>query len=205
MERYAERIRALTPDERIRLRDAIALTRGTAARRLVAYILPRSGHAIDEAALADFARRELPAYMVPSAFVAVESFALTTAGKVDRDALADPFVSRRLERRSGAPRGAVEEALAHVWCDVLAISHVNRDDDFFAHLGGHSLLATRLLAAIQRAMNVALPVRLLFEAPTIAQLAVRIEDGIAGTPDDAPAIERLSREQRHMRSRQLEP
>jgi acyl carrier protein len=199
MRPYLDTLRELTLDERASLRDRIALIRDTARRRLVAYVLPEDGHTLDEVELTNFARSELPEYMVPAAFVAVESFPLTSSGKIDRDALPDPFVARNAERPGAAPRGALEESLARVWCDVLGIPQLRRDDDFFADLGGHSLLATRLLAAVRRVMGVQLPVGLLFQAPTVAKLAKAIENKSAGAFDDAPALERLPRTARPLR------
>jgi acyl carrier protein len=201
---YLDRLAALSLDERAALRDRIALLRSTARRRLVAYVIPRAGRTVDEIELANFARGELPEYMVPAAFVAVESFPLSATGKIDRAALPDPFVARPARHRGTAPRGALEESLARVWSDVLGLSHVGRDDDFFAHLGGHSLLATRLLAAVRRVVGVQLPVGLLFEAPTVAKLAKAIEQKSAGTFNDAPALERLPRTARPLHIDELD-
>jgi len=191
---YAARVRALTREERTRLRDRIQSARGAAGRRLIAYVEPRPGEAVDSAALADFLRRDLPEYMVPSLFVAVDGFPITSSGKIDRSALPDPFASPRTARRGGPPQGPTEHGLARVWMDVLGLTDLQRDDDFFADLGGHSLLVTRLLAAIQRALAVDLSVSALFQAPTVAKLASLIDQEKAGGSEvDAPAIERVPR------------
>jgi hypothetical protein len=203
MGRYTERLHAMTPDQRLRVAErAVAVVRGAGAR-LVAYVVPRPGAALDPAALAELARAELPSYMVPSAFVLVDALPLTPSGKVDRSALPDPFAhqARAGDRDAGGePQAPLERALAALWSELLAIDAIGLDQDFFADLGGHSLLATRLLAAVRSTTGVHVPVRAFFEAPTVRGLAGTIEALAAGTPaEGAPAIEPISRESRRMR------
>jgi amino acid adenylation domain-containing protein len=120
-------------------------------------------------------RTQLPEYMVPSAFVLLEALPLSPNGKVDRKALPAPDQSRpELEEAYAAPRTSVEQALADLWAEVLGIERVGTQDNFF-ELGGHSLLATQVISRVRKAMQVELPLRALFEAPTVAGLADRIE------------------------------
>ncbi|NOK09188.1 non-ribosomal peptide synthetase, partial [Corallococcus exercitus] len=161
--------------------------------RLVAYVVAKPGQALDEAALREHARRQLPESMVPSAVMVLEALPLTPNGKVDRKELPAPELPRS-EHRFVAPVTPTEQVLAGLWSRLLRVEPVGLHDDFFA-LGGHSLLATRLLSAVRGAFGVELPVRALFDASTLAALAARI-DAVrleqAGTL--APALEPVSRE-----------
>src|SRR5579862_936064 len=109
--------------------------------------------------------------MVPSALVVVDRFPLTPNGKVDRKALPAPDTSRPvLGQQYVAPESEVEQKLAKVWAEVLGLDCVGVHDNFF-DLGGHSILAVRLFVRMEAVFNKRLPVALLFEAPTVAQLA----------------------------------
>ncbi len=120
-------------------------------------------------------QEKLPSHMIPSAFVLMETFPLTPNGKVDRQALPSPsFMRPELETHYVAPRDTVEETLVNLWTDVLGVDPIGVHDDFF-ELGGHSLLATQLTSRIRDAFNVNLPLRALFEAPTIASLKEYLE------------------------------
>ena len=114
--------------------------------------------------------RSLPEYMIPSAFVFLEALPLTPNGKVDRRPCPRPSSARAEAPGSGRPRGAVEEALAAIWADVLASRRVGVHDNFF-DLGGHSLLAARLLGRLHDTFAVDVPLRSLFQQPTVAGLA----------------------------------
>jgi amino acid adenylation domain-containing protein len=138
-------------------------------KRLVAYV---AGDAETDV-LRERLRRELPEYMVPSAFVALGQLPLTPNGKLDRRALPAPEHAADPERYA-APRTPTEEVLAGIWAEVLGVERVGTGDNFFA-LGGHSLLATRVVARIGPVLGVEIPLRALFEAPTVAELAARIE------------------------------
>ncbi|MFJ6620662.1 amino acid adenylation domain-containing protein [Kitasatospora sp. NPDC091335] len=160
-------------------------------RRLVAYLVPRDGTAPDIAALRAFLGDQLPEYMIPSLWVELPELPLTSSKKVDRKALPAPEAGRpQLERDYLAPRTPAEELIARTWGEVLGLDRIGVHDGFF-DLGGHSLLATRVLARLRLAFAVELPLRLLFEAPTIALQAEAVEraveDEIAGLSDEEVA------------------
>ncbi|HLL47748.1 MAG TPA: amino acid adenylation domain-containing protein, partial [Longimicrobiaceae bacterium] len=138
-------------------------------KRLVAYVVGE----VDAGELRARLRRSLPEYMVPAAFVALERLPLTPTGKLDRRALPAPERGGAGERYV-APRTPAEEVLAGIWAEVLGVERVGTAENFF-DLGGHSLLATRVVARAQAALEVELPLRALFEAPTVAGLAQRVE------------------------------
>ncbi|HEX5872256.1 MAG TPA: amino acid adenylation domain-containing protein, partial [Longimicrobium sp.] len=165
---------------------AVALMR---EERLVAYVVASAPDAPPVGTeLRAFLRERLPEYMVPSAFVALDAFPLTPAGKIDRAAL--PAVDAKPEARAFvAPRTPQEQALAEIWREVLRLDKVGAEDDFF-ELGGHSILATQVLSRVRRALGVELPLRALFEAPTVRALAERL-GGAAAT--DGPPLVRTER------------
>jgi acyl carrier protein len=124
------------------------------------------------AELGDLLRLKLPGFMLPSAYVVLDALPMTPNGKVDRRALPSPATGA--STLTGAsyvpPRTAVESLLAGMWSQVLGLERVGINDDFFT-LGGHSLLATQLLARIYSTFQVEIPLRRLFETPTVATLA----------------------------------
>jgi amino acid adenylation domain-containing protein len=123
------------------------------------------------AELRDFLRGLLPDPMIPEAFVWLERLPLTPNGKLDRRALPDPAREEpREEDRFEPPANPVEEGVAAIWSELLALGRVGRHDDFF-ELGGHSLLAARVVAALQERFGVDVPLRTLFEKPTVAGVA----------------------------------
>ena len=134
--------------------------------------------------LRDALRKTLPDYMVPSAFVALDALPLTPNGKVDRAALPAPA---DLRRPAGAPpRTATEGTLAAVFADVLGLAQAGVDEDFF-ELGGHSLLAVRLTTRIRDQLGVDVPLRAIFDAPTVAALAA-VVDAAEGGPAVPPLV-----------------
>jgi len=139
------------------------------------------------AALAD----ELPEYMVPSTFTVLDALPLTANGKVDRRALPDPaeagVSTAGGEHPFEPPATATEEAVAALWRELLGAERVGRHDDFF-QLGGHSLLATRLVSRMRRELGVELPLKRLFEAPTVAGVAERIDALAGGTGGGAGGV-----------------
>ncbi|MGW6626178.1 amino acid adenylation domain-containing protein, partial [Nocardia sp. NPDC055002] len=138
--------------------------------RLVAYLV---GADIDVAQVKSTLSAGLPSYMVPAAFVVLDALPLNVNGKLDRKALPEPEFEAQTFR---APSTPIEEIVAGVFADVLGAERVGADDDFFA-LGGNSLLATQVAARLGAALDSRVPVRLLFEASTVAGLAVKVEQG----------------------------
>jgi amino acid adenylation domain-containing protein len=144
-------------------------------KRLVAYITARNeaGPGVDE--LREQLKAVLPEYMVPSAFVTLPILPLTPNGKLDRRALPAPAQDAYASRTYEAPHTEIEETLAGIWKELLRVERVGRQDHFF-DLGGHSLLALQVIARIHSALSVDVPMRLLFQFPTLEALAARIED-----------------------------
>jgi amino acid adenylation domain-containing protein len=143
--------------------------------RLVAYVVPVSGQEVRTAELRTFLRERLPAYMEPSAFMTLAALPLTPNRKVDRGALPAP-AALAADTAAGAfvaPRNRTEERLAELWSEILGLERVGVETSFFA-LGGHSILATRLMFRIQKVFQVDLPLRTLFESPTVAALAASV-------------------------------
>jgi acyl-CoA synthetase (AMP-forming)/AMP-acid ligase II len=143
------------------------------AKRLVAYLTLRGGAAPPDPIpeIRSFLRERLPEYLVPSAFVVMEAFPLSPAGKVDRLSLPEPSAADLAAAGEYvAPRTPLEEALAALWSEVLQVARVGAHDAFW-DLGGHSLLATQILTRMRDLFGVQVPIRTLFEAPTVAKLA----------------------------------
>jgi len=158
---------------------------------LVAYVVP-VGDAVPPAELRDALKRHLPEYMVPAAFVALGRIPLTAHGKLDRAALPEPAAAGTAATGDDghvAPRTPVEEVVAAIWAEVLRADRVGAHDDFFA-LGGHSLRATQVVARIREVFGVSVPLRALFESPTVAQLAGEVEalrrQGLPALPPVVP-------------------
>ncbi|WSY60036.1 amino acid adenylation domain-containing protein [Nocardia sp. NBC_00881] len=157
--------------------QAVAVvTTSSLGEQLVAYVVPAPSQQIDPVALRSAVGEVVPAYMVPAAVVVLDAFPLNTSGKLDRKALPAPEFETKTFR---APSTPIEEIVAGVFADVLGIERVGVDDDFFM-LGGNSLIATQVTARVGEVLSTRVPVRVLFEAPTVAALAVRVEQQ-AGT------------------------
>jgi amino acid adenylation domain-containing protein len=142
--------------------------------RLVAYVVPAGEAAALEPTLRRFLAERLPEHMVPSLFVLLSRLPRKPNGKLDRAALPEPGSARpHLESDYVAPATPVEEALAEIWQEVLGLDRVGANDRFF-DLGGHSLLATQVLARLRETFDVDVPVRALFEQPSVAGLAAAL-------------------------------
>ncbi|WP_225728603.1 non-ribosomal peptide synthase/polyketide synthase [Nocardia sp. JCM 34519.1] len=147
-------------------------------KQLVGYVVP-DGNAVDGREVRRWVADRLPEYMVPVAVLVIESIPLTANGKVDRDALPDPELVSSVAYR--APSGERERVLAELFGEVLGRERIGVDDGFF-ELGGHSLLATRLVSRIRMVLRVEVPIRAIFDAPTVAQLATRLDAGGRARP-----------------------
>jgi amino acid adenylation domain-containing protein len=164
--------------------------------RLVAYMTTEQKIKPTVTELRGFLSQALPEYMIPSAFVFLDRLPLSSNGKVDRNALPPPDQARpELEKDFVPPRTPVEEMLAGLWVEILGLDRAGVYDNFF-ELGGHSLLATRLMSRIRQVFEVELPLRQVFGASTIAELAENIETALReGQRFSAPRISPVSRDQ----------
>ncbi|WP_231995158.1 phosphopantetheine-binding protein, partial [Mycobacterium sp. 852002-10029_SCH5224772] len=176
---------ALTALEGVEQAVVIAREDRPGDKRLVGYVTESSSGTVDPGELRIALAERLPEYMVPAAVVVLAALPLTPNGKLDTRALPAPGYQNAGYR---APASPVEEILAGVFAEVLGLERVGVDDSFF-DLGGDSLLAMRLIAAIEMGLDADLSVRAVFEAPTVAQLALRVsEDG--GRREPLVALER---------------
>ena len=182
--------------EHVAVREAVVVAREEVAgdKRLVAYVLLSETAATTTAELRLYLKGRLPEHMVPSAFVVLESLPLTANGKVDRSRLPAPEQSRaELGEAYVGPRTALEEALCGIWSEVLNVERVGVFDNFF-ELGGHSLLATQAASRMRTLAGVEVPLRWLFERPTVGELAPRVADELrGGAVAVAPPVERVAR------------
>jgi amino acid adenylation domain-containing protein len=166
---------------------------------LVAYVVGREAEIqLSTSDLRHYVQEKLPDYMVPSFIINLEKLPLTPNGKIDRRMLPVPQ-----EKDSAhqvwymSPRTPVEELLVEMWCEVLGRSQIGIHDNFF-ELGGHSLLATRFMSRVQAVLQVRMPLRYLFEGPTIAQFAHRVEQALLtkhGLLNELPPLVPVSRTQ----------
>jgi len=163
-----------------RIKEAAVIAREDVSgeKRLVAYVTSREeGICPSAEELRAYLKRALPEYMVPSAFVALDALPLTPSGKLDRRAL--PVPAEQPQAHYEGPRTSTEVRLAAIWSEVLRAPLIGRSDDFFA-LGGHSLLALQVVARIRDWFHVELPLKELFDQPTLQSLATCIDRTLAG-------------------------
>ena len=157
-------------------------------KRLVGYVVSHDGQELSETALRSELKQRLPEFMVPATLVVVEKLPLTPSGKVDRKRLPDSGRKAGIEEQYVSPRNITEEIICGIWEELLKREPIGVARNFF-ELGGHSLLATQVVTRISDALHVDLPVRKLFEAPTIAELAHVIEPlRAAGDIEKIPPI-----------------
>ena len=175
-----------------RVRGAAVAVHGTdARRRLVGYVV---APAPDPRELREHLRARLPDYLVPAEFVVLDALPVNRNGKVDRAALPAPGTRRPGPARP--PATATEVAIARIWRQVLDLDRVDADDDFFA-LGGHSLLATRVISRLRSELRLDVPVKAIFEHPTVAGLAAAVE--LSESAVEEPVASRLPRQARSLR------
>ncbi|HEX3128840.1 MAG TPA: non-ribosomal peptide synthase/polyketide synthase [Thermoanaerobaculia bacterium] len=180
----------LAQEPAVRQAAVLAIGEDGTQKHLAVFAVVSEPHAVSgseemEDALRSRLAARLPEYMVPSSFTFVDTLPLTAHGKVDRKALARLAPARRQEAEWVAPATATEVGLAGLWSDLLGAERVGRRDHFF-ELGGHSLIATRLISRVSDAFGVELPLRSIFEAPVLADLASRVDAALAAGPDAAP-------------------
>ena len=187
-------------EEHAGIRQAVVLAVDAAdgTRRLVAYVVPADAAAPDAAELRRSLGTRLPEPMIPTQFVEIAAIPLTPSGKIDRLALPQAgTLVPHAQRSVVAARNPTEAALVAIWSELLAMKpeQIGVHDHFFADLGGHSLLATQLVSRVRSSLKVEIPLRRLFESPTIEALAREIDAG-GGTsaPPSAPRIERMDRD-----------
>ncbi len=177
---------ALAGHPRLRACAVVALPDPSGGKRLAAYVVARDGEAPRASELRAYLRERLPEHMVPSFFIPLPALPTTAHGKLDRAALPAPEASGDPGSQT-APRDALEELLAELFAEVLGVPRVGIRDSFF-DLGGHSLLATQLVARLREALAVEIPLRRLFERPTVADLAADLRTGVGAARADGGAI-----------------
>ncbi|HEY0174505.1 MAG TPA: amino acid adenylation domain-containing protein, partial [Pyrinomonadaceae bacterium] len=159
----------------------------TGEGRLVGHVARRAGHEVSGEELRQYLAGRVPGYMVPAVVAVLERLPLTANGKVDRAALPEVTV----ERPAGAgerPVGEIEEVIARLWEQVLGVEGVGRRENFF-EAGGHSLRATQLMSRVRETFGVQIPLVVLFERPTVAELAAAVEDALrAGSSLTIPPV-----------------
>src|SRR6266536_3814225 len=186
------------------VKQVVALARedGQGDKRLLAYVVPkRASSSVSAAAtevtgesLRAYLKQELPDYMVPQAIVVLPKLPLNANGKIDRHALPEP--EQLIQTKTYvAPRTPTEQTIAEIWAEVLRREKntIGAEDNFF-DLGGHSLLATQVVSRIRRILNIELPLRTLFESPTVATLALQAEKTETSKQPEIPPLVRAPRD-----------
>ncbi|HEV2318331.1 MAG TPA: non-ribosomal peptide synthetase, partial [Verrucomicrobiae bacterium] len=172
---------------------AAVIARGSGAeeKHLVAYITLKDAD-LSATDLREFLKKKIPEYMVPSVFVVLNRLPLTSNGKLDRAGLPTPDGANTLQDQAGvAPLTGIEKTVADILASLLKLDKVDREANFFA-LGGHSLLGTQLIARIRDALGIDLPLRRIFDSPTVASLSAEIE-GILVAEVEAMSEEEVQR------------
>jgi acyl carrier protein len=174
-----------------RVHQAVVIVSGDEPgyQQLVAYIVAAEEAPTDNE-LRDYLRHKLPDYMIPSAFVVLEELPMTSNGKVNRLALPTPTGAQLATGKDFvAPRTDVEKQLATIWTEVLKRDRVGVNDNFF-EIGGHSLLATQVISRVRKHFQVEVPLRSMFESPTVATLAAVLQVKQKVRPAPVPALRR---------------
>ena len=162
------------------VREAVVIAREEVPgdQRLVAYLIADGQASSNVAELRRFLQEELPDYMIPADFIWLEALPLSPSGKLDRRALPTPDRLRpEMEPALEAPQTEIEKVLASIWIQLLGIDRLGIHDNFF-ELGGHSLLATRVMARVQAQLGIELPLRVMFDSPTVAEFAAAVEGAL---------------------------
>jgi amino acid adenylation domain-containing protein len=170
--------------EHPRVREAVVVTDskgGDAGRRLLAFVAAAESEPVSADEVRAYLRERLAPYEIPSAIVVLDALPLTPNGKIDTDALPDLTFNQSRGALGATPRDALERALLKMWCQVLGIESISPLDDFF-DLGGHSLMAVTLFALIEKDTGLRLPLSMIFEAPTVRQMAEVLRSNGWATP-----------------------
>jgi amino acid adenylation domain-containing protein len=177
----------------VRQASATVKTSAAGSARLVAYVVPEDGAGAEPEDLRRFLKDRLPEFMVPTLFVRLRELPLSANGKVDRRALPEPEASPGISRRPAAAlRTPVEEQLGSIWAELLGLSRVGPQDNFF-DLGGHSLLAMQMSSRLREAFGLELPLGRVFDAATLEVLAREVEDALgSSTRRSRPPLEAAS-------------
>ena len=155
------------------IKDAVvtALNNDSDDVQLVAYLVARAASRPNVSEMRRYLTGRLPDYMVPTTFIYMDALPLTDTLKVDRKALPEPKNLRpEIAATYAAPKNSVEETLAKIWAEVLDLDQVGIDDNFF-DLGGHSIAASRVISRVLNIFSMQLPIRALFDSPTVAEMA----------------------------------
>ncbi|HEX8920581.1 MAG TPA: phosphopantetheine-binding protein, partial [Pyrinomonadaceae bacterium] len=184
------------------IRQSVVMVRedGRGEKHLVAYVVGAAGEQVATSEVRERLRERLPEYMIPGAVVQLAELPLTSNGKVDRQQL--PALEQRereVRERYVPARTELEEALVCIWREVLGLAEIGVEDNFF-ELGGHSLLVTQLMSRVRDAFRADIPLRPLYEQPTIARLAELIEQAKSnGGESQSPSIVPVPRSSRRMK------
>ncbi|MCP3405770.1 non-ribosomal peptide synthetase [Bradyrhizobium sp. CCGB01] len=155
--------------------------------RLIAHIVARASSQSSASELREFLKSRLPGHAIPSAFLFLDQVPLNAHGKIDRSALLAPAQQEASGPDAAVPaRHFAEKVLSDIWIDLLKVESLGVTDNFF-DLGGHSLLAGQAMARVARALGVSLPIKTIFEAPTIEELAQRVDAAVAAKPRKSAA------------------
>ena len=164
-------------------------------KRLVAFVVLHHDSIVGSSELRDFLRERLPEHMVPQHFTILDALPLTPGGKINKQALPDPdWMNPDVNRSLTRPHGPYEQIILEIWAEVIGNDELSVYDNFFS-LGGHSLLATQVISRIRRSFQVDVPLRYLFEAPTVAELATFVEENVKQSRNVViPPLERTAQE-----------
>jgi amino acid adenylation domain-containing protein len=164
-------------------------------KRLAAYVVfAEKEPSLSASELRSYLKKQLPEHMIPATIMILDALPLMPNGKIDRAALPSPEPSTEADESYVSPLTGIEELLSELWSDVLGVGRVSVESDFF-ELGGNSLLATQLVSRMREAFRVEMPLRQLFERPTIRSLAQLLDSSEASKEAEVPAITPISREQ----------
>jgi len=188
---------ALVRHEGVQESVVVAAPEAGGGQRLVAYVVAAAGHEPKPAELRGHLLQTLPEYMAPQSFVFLDALPLSSNGKIDRKALPSPEQGRADDAAPFvAPRTPLEAEVAAMWCELLGVEEVGIHDSFF-ELGGHSLLLTQLASRLRNAFGVDLPLRVLFNAPTVVEMTVAISTGQLEL-EDTSGIAEMLQELKHL-------